>query len=141
MKALLFCILLLANSVIAKASESIVVITNINNPVLHVSQRTLIDLYMGKLQAFDNGSPALPIDISSEDPLKQHFYERLTGRSLSQINAYRSRIKFSGKASTPVAMPNSDAIIKAVSRDPLAIGYIWAKDVTDQVKVVFTLDK
>lgn len=122
-------------------SESIAVVVNKNNPILHVSQRALIDLYMGKYQAFDTGAPAQPIDIESGEPLKEMFYKRLTGRTMSQINAYRSRIKFSGKASSPVIMPDTNAILIAIQRDPLAIGYIWASDVTEQVKVVFTLDK
>ncbi|WMN60937.1 hypothetical protein NI389_05940 [Pseudoalteromonas xiamenensis] len=141
MSMLLRLLIALALPMHCYAQQSIAVIVNKANPVIHVSQRALIDLYMGKYQAFDNGMPAQPIDIESKMPLKETFYMRLTGRDLSQINAYRSRIKFSGKASFPIAMPNSDAIIKAVQKDPLAIGYIWAEDVTDQVKVVFTLDK
>lgn len=122
-------------------AETIAVVVNKANPIIHVSQRALIDLYMGKYQAFDTGSPAQPIDIESGEQLKEDFYKRLTGRTMSQINAYRSRIKFSGKASSPITMPNSNAIIMAVENDPIAIGYIWASDVTDQVKVVYTLDK
>lgn len=121
--------------------EAIAVVVNKNNPILHVSQRALIDLYMGKYQAFDTGAPAQPIDIESGEHLKEVFYKRLTGRTMSQINAYRSRIKFSGKASSPVSMPDTEAILVAIQSDPLAIGYIWASEVTEHVKVVFTLDQ
>ncbi|CCQ09793.1 hypothetical protein PALB_6410 [Pseudoalteromonas luteoviolacea B = ATCC 29581] len=124
-----------------KSADGIAVIVNLENPILHVSQRALIDLYMGKYQAFDNGMPAHPVDLETGDDLKAAFYKRLTGRTLGQINAYRSRVKFSGKASSPISMPSSDAVIQAVKTDPLAIGYVWASEVNNQVKVVYTFDK
>ncbi|MCF2860441.1 hypothetical protein L1286_23535 [Pseudoalteromonas sp. SMS1] len=121
----------------AASAQEIVIVVNKNNPIEKVTHRQLIDMYMGKYLAFPNGHMAITLDYRKEHPLRSVFFKALTGRSISQINAYWSRVKFSGKASPPQAYPSTEAIIDKVITTPSAIAYLPANAVTDELKVVY----
>lgn len=124
-------------SPLAIGQEDLVVIVNKNNPVDEMIRSELIDLYMGKLVAFPNGDAAMPIDQTNDADAREHFYTQLTGRSLSQINAYWARIRFTGRALPPTQVSSSEKVIKEVRSNLGAIGYIHRSEVPDDVKVVF----
>ncbi|MDK1287163.1 hypothetical protein [Pseudoalteromonas umbrosa] len=125
----------------AAAQSEIVIVVNKHNPIERIEKRQLIDMYMGKYLAFPNGHIAVTLDYKKEHDLRRVFFEALTGRSISQVNAYWSRVKFSGKASPPQAYPTIDAIIDKVTTTPSAIAYIPATAVTDELKVVYRFAK
>ncbi len=118
--------------------EAIAVIVHKNNQANSLSNRQLIDLYMGKLVAFPDGQPALPLDQPEDSALREEFYELLTGRSINQINAYWSRLRFSGLGAPP-EQQDSTEVLKRVAEIDNAIGYVKLSDVTDKVKVIYTL--
>ncbi|MBQ4840081.1 MULTISPECIES: hypothetical protein [Pseudoalteromonas] len=121
--------------------EDIVIVVNKHNPIEYIEKRQLIDMYMGKYLAFPNGHIAVTLDYKKEHALRSAFFLALTGRNIAQINAYWSRVKFSGKASPPQAYPSIAAIIDKVVTTPSAIAYIPASAVTDELKVVYRFAK
>ncbi|AOT07288.1 hypothetical protein [Pseudoalteromonas luteoviolacea] len=123
------------------AESNLVIVVNKHNPIERIEKRQLIDMYMGKYLAFPNGHLAVTLDYTKGHNLRDIFFETLTGRSITQINAYWSRVKFSGKASPPQAYPTIDAIIDKVKTTPSAIAYIPATAVTDELKVVYRFAK
>ncbi|KZN60483.1 hypothetical protein N473_24330 [Pseudoalteromonas luteoviolacea CPMOR-1] len=126
---------------LVSAESDIVIVVNKHNPIEHIDKRQLIDMYMGKYLAFPNGHLAVTLDYTKGHNLRSIFFEALTGRSITQINAYWSRVKFSGKASPPQAYPTIDAIIDKVMTTPSAIAYIPATAVTNELKVVYRFAK
>ncbi|WP_054015493.1 hypothetical protein [Pseudoalteromonas sp. R3] len=130
------CFLLLITCT-AKATDPLVVIVHRDNPNQQLSQYQLIDLYMGKYAAFPDGTLATVLDYEQGHPLRVEFLTTLTGRPMSQINAYWSQVKFSGKASFPQAYQSIEAILKAVASTPDAIGYVPETALTEDVKVVY----
>ncbi|KZW98726.1 hypothetical protein JL49_21445 [Pseudoalteromonas luteoviolacea] len=132
------CFLLIVSMKLeASEPQDIVIVVNKNNPIEQVTHRQLIDMYMGKYLAFPNGHMAITLDYRKEHPLRSAFFKALTGQNISQINAYWSRVKFSGKASPPQAYPSTEAIIDKVITTPSAIAYLPASAVTDELKVVY----
>ena len=95
---------------VAYAQEKIVVVTNRNNDVQLIDKKGLIDLFMGKYSAFPNGKEATPIDVESETELKSQFYQSLVGLPLARVNAYWSRLKFSGRVKPPAIEQTIDDI-------------------------------
>ncbi|MCO7189720.1 MULTISPECIES: hypothetical protein [unclassified Pseudoalteromonas] len=129
------CVLLITCT--AKAADSLVVIVHRDNPNQQLSDYQLIDLYMGKYTAFPDGTLATVLDYDQGHPLRAKFLTTLTGRPMSQINAYWSQVKFSGKASFPQAYQSIEAILEEVASTPDAIGYVPEAALTEDVKVVY----
>ncbi|WP_156158670.1 hypothetical protein [Pseudoalteromonas rubra] len=129
--------LLLFTTCSANATDPLVVIVHRDNPNPQLSQHQIVDLYMGKYTAFPDGTLAKVLDYEQGHPLRTLFLTTLTGRPISQINAYWSQVKFSGKASFPQAYQSIDAILEEVASTPDAIGYVPATAVTEDVKVVY----
>ena len=124
----------------AFAQEKIVVVTNIKNDVQAIDKKGLIDLFMGKYSAFPNGQEATPIDVELDATLKAQFYQALVGLPLARVNAYWSRLKFSGRAKPPAIEQSVVDIQKRLEKDASALAYVYESHVTDGMKVVYRFD-
>jgi ABC-type phosphate transport system substrate-binding protein len=112
----------------------IVVITNTANQASRMFSEQAAQFFLGKSNQFT------PVDQGKESPIRRDFYQKLSGKSLSQVEGIWAKIEFSGKGSMPKAYPNDAAVKKAVAADPTAIGYIDKAAVDDTVKVLLTLN-
>jgi hypothetical protein len=122
-------------------ADPLVVVVNKNNPVKQLTKDQLIDLFMGKYIAFPNGDKAVPLDLTETNQLKALFYQELVGLPLARVNAYWSRIKFTGRARPPKSVSNNQDVIEFISRQQRAIGYIPKSQLTDDLKVVYYLNE
>jgi hypothetical protein len=116
------------------------VIVNDKNPVSNMEQSEVSDLYLGRYQAFPNGVFAIPLDHLSDSLIRKVFYQRLTDKPISFINAYWARVLFT-EQSTPPRQVSSDAtVIDLVRKNQSVMGYITARDtVPSGVKLVLVL--
>lgn len=112
------------------------------HPSNHTSltQDELVRLYTGKLSAFPDGSSAVPVNLADAAPLRADFDQKALGRSSSQIKAYWSKLVFTGKGTPPKEVASDDEVLTLVANNPNLIGYIAAEAVSDQVKVLLTLE-
>jgi len=133
-------LLLYSVSSVAQSQEKIVVVTNPNNDVQVLDKKGLIDLFMGKYSAFPNGKQATPIDIDRDDELKGQFYKSLVGLPLARVNAYWSRLKFSGRVKPPAIEQTIDDVMQRLEEDESALAYVYESYVTDKMKVVYRFD-
>ncbi|AFT77829.1 hypothetical protein AMBLS11_06215 [Alteromonas macleodii str. 'Black Sea 11'] len=133
-------LLLYSVSSVAQSQEKIVVVTNPNNDVQVLDKKGLIDLFMGKYSAFPNGKQATPIDIDRDDKLKGQFYKSLVGLPLARVNAYWSRLKFSGRVKPPAIEQTIDDVMQRLEEDESALAYVYESYVTDKMKVVYRFD-
>ena len=130
----LLIILLLFSSTLR---ADIAVIGNINNELKSMTQKEVKEVFMGRSRSLPNGSFALPLD---HHELRPDFYYSLTNRPIEQINAYWARIIFSGQASPPIKLPDSRTIIKVVTENKGAIGYINTTDIKEnKIRVLLIL--
>lgn len=118
----------------------IVVVTNSKNSVNEMNKKELIDLFMGKYAAFSNGKQATPIDIGEDAELKAMFYKKLVGLPLARVNAYWSRLKFSGRAKPPIVEQAIDDVQLRLQEDESAVAYVYESSVTNEMKVVYRFD-
>jgi ABC-type phosphate transport system substrate-binding protein len=136
MRLLRILTLLLGIGVVCSARAEIVVVVNPNNPIESFSRRELVDLYMGRTQSFSDGSMALRLDLPPDSQVRGDFYRGLVNKSVAEVNAYWAKLLFTGRASPPQVMDNSQSVLKAVRENKNAVGYIDSKDVDSSVKVV-----
>ena len=142
LKTILLAVLLqmLAINCIA-AEQDLVVVVNINNPTAKMTKSQVIDLFMGRYIAFPNGVKATPIDLTDSSRSKVFFYQTLIGMSLARVNAYWSRVKFTGRVKPSVKVNSEASLVARMQASPLAIGYMKRKNLTKQLKVVYALNE
>lgn len=120
-------------------AEDLVVIVNQKNGVNKLNKGEVIDIFLGRNRQLSSGVTALPLDLPGAAAEREHFYSQLTGKSMSEINAYWARLIFSGRASPPVLMRSQEESMQMVTDNRSAIGYVDRSKVSAQVKVVFDL--
>lgn len=122
-------------------AEDVVVVVNQKNSVSKLSRDEVIDIFMGRNRLLSSGITALPLDLPSTAVERENFYFRLTGKSMSQINAYWARLILTGRASPPTLMRSQEAVMQMVTDNRSAIGYVDRNHASSQVKTVFELDE
>ena len=118
----------------------IVVVVNKDNPVSDLSKREIIDLYMGRNLYFPDGKLALRLDHPPTSYERETFYQQLVKKSVAQVNAYWAKLLFTGKASPPMLMENSEQLLDTVRNNRNAIGYMDEVNLDKSVKVVGRVD-
>jgi len=122
-------------------SAQLVLIVHKNNPTSNLSRSQVIDLYMGKYVAFPDGEKAVPVDIEDDLETRTKFYDSLVGMSLARVNAYWSKVKFSGRARPPTQQKDEKATLAFVIQTENAIAYVHESSVSGDVKVVYRFDE
>jgi ABC-type phosphate transport system substrate-binding protein len=115
------------------ALAEIVVVVNPANQASRMFSEQAAQFFLGKSNQFT------PIDQGKESAIRRDFYQKIAGKSLSQVEGVWAKIEFSGKGTMPKSYASDAAVKKAVAADPTAIGYIDKASVDDTVKVLLTL--
>jgi len=102
------------------------------------NKSTIKKLFLGKSKSFSNGRVALLLSSSATAAATKEFNKKVIGKSNSQVNAYWSKMIFTGKGTPPQQLPSPAEIVSAISVNPDAIGYMDTSAVTSAVKVVAT---
>lgn len=102
----------------------ITVIVNAGNPVKSMNAEEVASLYLARTRTFPSGEYALVFDHPRDSQLRQRFFKAVASMGISQVNTYWSRLMFSGQEIPPQPLPNEQAVIDIVRRNPGAIGYI-----------------
>ncbi len=124
-----------------QAVEPLAVVVNKANPVDKLTRSELIDLFMGKYVAFPDDSKAMPVELKGEHDIKVNFYRNLVGMPLSRVNAYWSRLRFTGRKRVAVFQSNEAELIDYIIANEQAIGYVPQSLLTDDLKVVYILNE
>jgi len=124
-----------------QANEPLVVVVNKANPVAELSRSELIDLFMGKYVAFPNDDMAIPVELNGNHKIKVEFYQELVGMPLSRVNAYWSRLRFTGRKRAAVFKANEIDLIAFIIANKQAIGYVPQSLITEDLKVVYILNE
>ncbi len=85
-------------------------------------------------------SVLVPINLRDADAKRAIFDEKAVGRTSAQLKAHWSKLVFTGKGNPPQEFATDAEVIAFISSNEYAIGYIDAANVTDQVKVIHTLN-
>lgn len=124
-------------------AKPISVIVHADNSTSSLTKKQLIDLYMGRFVAFPDNQTAQPLDTLTPEDLKALFYKRLVNMPLSRVNAYWSRVRFTGRATPPDTQQSEQTVLDFVANNPNAIGYVFSESLTHEnkqdVKVIMEL--
>lgn len=94
-------------------------------------------IYLGKSKSFADGVKVNPVNQSGNNVVDE-FNDKVVGKSSSQLNAYWSKLVFTGKGTPPEKLDSDQAVIDFVASNADSIGYIDSAKVSDAVKVIAT---
>jgi ABC-type phosphate transport system substrate-binding protein len=117
------------------AAAEVAVIVNPAN-TSEFNKKTIKKIFLGKTKSFKNGRIAILLSPGPDTPARSEFNKLVLSKSSNQINAYWSKMIFTGKGVPPQEMKSASEIISAVAANQDTIAYIDAASVTDAVKVV-----
>ncbi len=115
----------------------IAVIASNESPLSALTPHEVADLYLGLTRSVGaHAEFSVVVYEHPDNSLRANFYRILNGMSINQLNAYWARLQFSGAVLPPVRLPDSQAVLDAVSHHSNAIGYIETNRLNDSVKVL-----
>jgi len=129
----LLCLLALLLPPAAEAGDLVVVVRQ-DSEIGQLSRDDVINIFLGRYRQLPSGKLAEPLDLT---PDSSTFYERLTGKSRAEINAYWARLLFTGRTSPPRSIASPDKMIEAVLQSAQTIGYIDQARVDRRLRIVF----
>lgn len=100
------------------------VIVNKASELAKLEHKQVVSIFLGRARNFPNGLTAKPFDRGTGSSIRKSFYENLTGKQISDIDAYWARLSYSGRAFPPKAINSLDEILKEVAQNKNAIAYI-----------------
>ncbi len=115
------------------------VVVNSSNKVKSLSRQQVVDLFMGRRVAFPDGSFVLPFDLPVDHKIRKQFYYEITGKTIPQINAYWARLIFSGRATPPRVVKNTEELLDAMKNNKNAIAYIDSSRINENMKLVLKI--
>lgn len=130
------CLLILP---VGSALAELVVVVNARNGVAVMTRNEIINIFFGRYRQFFNGVEAQPVDLVDSHPDRARFYSGLVGKDVSEVNAYWSRLIFSGRTQAPPRLNNPDEVLKWVSSHPGGIGFVELSKADARVRVVYEL--
>lgn len=133
--ALLAATLALSSSL---TQADMVVIVSIKNPVSALRIDQVEQLFLGKFNAFPDGSQAIALDLP-KGLTRDTFYQRIAGRNNSQMKAYWSKIVFSGSGQPPKEATSAQDMVNQVAKSANLIGYVDKANINTSVKIVLPL--
>ncbi len=128
-------VLVLAFSLVGSAAlaADYVVITNNDNPVTALSAKEVKNYYLGKQTSWSNGSK-VTVYTQNSSGIHQPFLKQLVRKTPQQYTTYWKKSLFTGTGLPPKDFDSDDAMKKAVTAQPGAIGYISASALDGSVK-------
>lgn len=128
---LLFTLLL---SLSVQATELVLIAHQSNTNKLE--QHSLIQLYLNKTSTFADGSAAVIFHSARDSSQHQQFCLSLLNLTAAQYQSYWSRLIFTGSAARPYFVDDDAEMLKSVSSNKSAIGYISPSTEPVNVRVI-----
>jgi ABC-type phosphate transport system substrate-binding protein len=118
------------------AAAEVVTVVSPQNPTTTLSRSEVSNIFLGKINRFPNGQPAVPIDQPESSQPREEFYRDISNKQPADIKAYWSRMIFTGRGQPPMVVEGDEQVKKTLADRPDGIGYIDRAAVDDTVKVL-----
>lgn len=123
-------------SAISLVQADVLVVVHPSYGASSVSTNDVSKVFLGKSSALPGGGPLIPIDQNEAAATRGDFYKKVANKDAAQLNAYWSKLIFTGQGQPPKAVGGDDVVIELVSKNPNMIGYVSGSAATGKVKVV-----
>lgn len=127
--------------VISSSLAEIYVVAHKESKIEALSKSDVTALFLGKKRTLPNGELALVIDRGGSSLARSDFFFLLNNMSLSRVNAYWSRLTFSGRMTPPTIIEMDSDMFQLLSEHNNAISYTNQKPVDPNVNVILHLQR
>jgi len=141
MKTLRLTLFLLLLGLAVQAGAEPVVVVNVTNVTQQLSHDQVVNIFLGRYRSLPSGGAATPIDQPESSALKTEFYRKLVNKEPNEINAYWSRLIFSGKTLPPLQTANSADVVALLINNPGAIAYMERGLVDKRFRIVMEFQR
>jgi ABC-type phosphate transport system substrate-binding protein len=118
------------------ASADAVVVVNARSGIERLSRDQVTNIFLGRYRGLPGGGTAMPIDQPESSALRAEFYRKLVNKDLTEINAYWSRLIFSGKTTPPWRTFSSQEVATLLAGNPDAIAYLERGQIDKRFRIV-----
>jgi ABC-type phosphate transport system substrate-binding protein len=109
----------------AEEKPAFQVIVNAANPTKQLSKQELSQLFLKKIKQWkDYNETALPVELMDTSPVRESFSEIVHEREVASIKAYWQKRIFSGRGVPPEEKKTDEEVLKYISENPGAVGYV-----------------
>ena len=119
------------------AMADVVAVVAARSPVTALTRNQALDIFLGRVNRYPDGTNASPIDQAAGSTLRDEFYSKVAGQTSAQMLAYWSKIIFTGRGQPPPTVANDAEMKKRIRDNPAAIGYIDRAMVDESLRIVF----
>ena len=117
----------------------VAVIVNSSVSVSSITSDIAADIFLSKMNALPDGTKMVPLDQEEGKKARDEFYSKVVKKDAAQLNAYWSRLIFTGKGEPPKKVADDAEVVALVAANPNMIGYVQASAVTPNVKVLLKM--
>ncbi len=135
LRTLLLLAALLASS--PNRAEILIVTSNRSGPI-ELTREQAEKLYLGRSTTLSDGSSASLVDLPNGS-VRDEFYLKLTGKNPAQIQAYWSRLVFTGRALPPREARSMAEARQWLTDTPNLIGYLDRNEPTAGMRILLRL--
>ena len=133
-------LLLLMTTPLAAAKDRFLIIMHEATPGTQVTRATVSAIFLKQAPAWSDGTPTLPVDQSTRNPVRQSFAAAVLGQPIVAVQIYWQRRMSTGITPPPVRN-SDDEVMQFVAANPGAIGYVSeTATLPSGVKVIKLLD-
>jgi ABC-type phosphate transport system substrate-binding protein len=100
------------------------VIVNSSNSTNSADREFLADAFLKKITSWPNGQTIRPVDLPPSSPIRRRFTEEVLRRSVAEVKGYWQQRIFSGRDVPPPELDTDDDIVKYVTKNEGAVGYV-----------------
>lgn len=126
------------------SEHQIVVFVNKDSDLQSLTKKQVTGFFLGRNRFSSKVKRVLTFDFPADLQVRTEFYEALTGKSISVIDAYLARLKYSGNVTLPIIKKDCDSLLEAVKSNEHAIAYgpiSWFNTVEQgKFRIIYTLD-
>ncbi len=136
MKALLLTLFLVLSGLGGTACAEPVVVVSAASALHQLSQEEVVNIFLGRYRRLPTGDTALPIDQPEASVVRAEFYRRLVNKDVNEINAYWSRLIFSGRTSPPLQVNSAAEVMVLLLGQPGSVAYMERSQVDKRLRIV-----
>lgn len=118
------------------ANNDLIVVVSKKSIINELSKNDISKLFLSKMKSFPNGNKAMPIEINDKKQ-QAMFYKVITNKNEKQLSKYWAKMIFTGRGIPPKKFRNINEIKKFIKKNENAITYIYKKDITKDLKIVW----
>ena len=121
------------------AYAQVAVIANKSVADASISSSKVESVYMLKDKAWSDGKGVILFTLKSDNGTVEKFFSSF-GKSSSDMKKMWMKAQLTGEGMAPEALGSEDEVVNKVASTPGAIGYVDAKKVNGNVKVLLTIN-